>query len=645
MSNRVFFGLAVLFSCLQMSGATAPDVKRPKPGETVEVLVQYAQKPTSEDHQRVVAHRGKIRSNFENVPVGHYDVTTEALADLEGNPDVVSISPNRTVSADDAYATMSADYNAVANYYNGIGRTMGTGLGIAIIDSGIDSSHPDFTRLFSSTTRIVYSQSFVGGDTGDEYGHGTHVAGIAAGADNVTAGVSNVSMSFYGVAIDANLINLKALDGTGGGTDANVIAAIDRAIALKNTYNIRVINLSLGRPVTTSYKLDPLCQAVESAWKAGIVVVVAAGNDGRDNSKGTHGYGTINAPGNDPYVITVGASNDKGDYDRTDDVITTYSSKGPTVIDHIVKPDLVAPGNRVVSYQSAGAYLPTQYPGNQIPVDSLYCRRFFSLFALLPDAVGHQHGDPVGGRCRSHVDRRKSRDHPRPDKSQTDEDRMARIPGHHVDYRHQCGRKHHHLHRQQRYLHHRRGPDRCLGGVQQHRRSQRQRGFSIGNAISVRCRPIAAQLHVCRDRYLGQHFIVRHHRDLGIEYQRQHGAVGQHRTVGQHDIIRQHGVVGQHGTVGQYRIMGQLNANRRHHRCGGEHPDFGHWRKLTLLAARRPRATKNNHLFQARMTSSGVIRALLSLVGARCRWTKCPDPAPGRHFIDSLRVVRFAPVR
>ena len=80
------------------------------------------------------------------------------------------------------------------------------------------------------------------------------------------------------------------------GTDSQVIAAIQMAIQLKSTYNIRVINLSLGRPVYESYKLDPLCQAVEQAWKAGIVVVVAAGNDGRDNSVGTNGYGTITAP-------------------------------------------------------------------------------------------------------------------------------------------------------------------------------------------------------------------------------------------------------------------------------------------------------------------------------------------------------------
>ena len=79
-----------------------------------------------------------------------------------------------------------------------------------------------------------------------------------------------------------------------------MIAAIQQAIALESTYNIRVLNLSLGRPVYESYTLDPLCQAVEAAWNAGIVVVVAAGNAGRDTSLGTQGYATIDAPGNDP---------------------------------------------------------------------------------------------------------------------------------------------------------------------------------------------------------------------------------------------------------------------------------------------------------------------------------------------------------
>ena len=114
-----------------------------------------------------------------------------------------------------------------------------------------------------------------------------------------------------------------------------MIAAIQQAISLKKKYNVRIINLSLGRSIYWSYKQDPLCQAVEKAWNAGIVVVVSAGNNGRDNSRSTQGYGTITAPGNDPLVITVGAMKDNHTLTRSDDTIASYSSKGPTLIDHI----------------------------------------------------------------------------------------------------------------------------------------------------------------------------------------------------------------------------------------------------------------------------------------------------------------------
>jgi serine protease AprX len=114
-----------------------------------------------------------------------------------------------------------------------------------------------------------------------------------------------------------------------------------------------------GRPVYETYTQDPLCQAVEAAWQAGIVVVAGAGNDGRDNSFDSNGYGTIGSPRNDPYVITVGAMKTEGTPQRSDDLIASYSSKGPTSVDFFVKPDIVAPGNLVVSRLAPGTTLPT----------------------------------------------------------------------------------------------------------------------------------------------------------------------------------------------------------------------------------------------------------------------------------------------
>jgi len=120
----------------------------------------------------------------------------------------------------------------------------------------------------------------------------------------------------------------------------------------------------LGRGIPVSYTQDPLCQAVEAAWQHGIVVVVAAGNYGRLNVNGSNGFGTITAPGNDPYVITVGATKNNGNGSANGETKASYSSKGPTTYDHIVKPDIMAPGNAIVSLAAPGATLEASYPSD-----------------------------------------------------------------------------------------------------------------------------------------------------------------------------------------------------------------------------------------------------------------------------------------
>src|SRR5437016_7383867 len=237
----------------------------------------------------------------------------------------------------------------------------GTAVVVAVIDSGVTAVGDLYWWIPSNQTygsRVVYSQNFVPGttDSSDQYGHGTHVAGIIASQGWFSTG-SNFTHTFKGIAPNTNVINLRVLDQNGAGTDSSVIAAIQTAISLKSTYNIRVINLSLGRQVFESYTLDPLCQAVEAAWSAGIVVVAAAGNQGRNDSSSTAGYGTIAAPGNDPYAITVGVMKTANTPTRLDDTIASYSSKGPTAYDYVVKPDIVAPGNQVVSTLAPNASL------------------------------------------------------------------------------------------------------------------------------------------------------------------------------------------------------------------------------------------------------------------------------------------------
>src|SRR3954463_7875041 len=281
------------------------------------------------------------------------------IVNLSNQSNVVYISADRPLmpTLSNAAPAVNADFAWQSNY-------TGAGIGIALIDSGV-ANHPDLYQGLFPISRVVYQQSFVPGNSSaaDQYGHGTHIAGLIAGNGLSSTGFI-YSKTFKGVAPGAKLVNLRVLDANGASTDSIVIAAIDKAISLKSTYNIRVINLSMGRAVYESYKLDPLCQAVEKAWKNGIVVVVAAGNNGRFLPPS--GYGTVTSPGTDPYVLTVGSMKPMETPERTDALIASYSSKGPTLIDAVVKPDIVAPGNLLVSLETAGT-LYNMYPGSRVP--------------------------------------------------------------------------------------------------------------------------------------------------------------------------------------------------------------------------------------------------------------------------------------
>lgn len=283
------------------------------------------------------------------------------ILQLSNKPNVVYISKDRVVTP--FLNNAAAAVNAPTAWKSGY---TGVGIAVALVDSGVNS-HPDLQTGILPISRVVYNQSFVSGNSSasDQYGHGTHIAGLIAGDGLSSTGIV-YSKTFTGIAPGAHVVNLRVLDQNGAATDSEVIAAINEAISLKSKYNIRVMNLSLGRAVFESYKLDPLCQAVEKAWKSGIVVVVAAGNNGRYQA--TDGYATVTAPGNDPYVITVGAMKTMGTPTRTDDLIASYSSKGPTLIDHIVKPDIVAPGNLLVSTETPNTTLYSTETSNLVPL-------------------------------------------------------------------------------------------------------------------------------------------------------------------------------------------------------------------------------------------------------------------------------------
>jgi serine protease AprX len=223
----------------------------------------------------------------------------------------------------------------------------GSGVGIALIDSGVASWHDDL-----GSDRVARFVDFVNFQPTpyDDYGHGTHVAGILAGNGYDSGGRRR------GIAPGATLLVEKVLDASGQGYISNVIAALDYAVANKDALHLRVVNVSLAAGVYESYTTDPLTLAAKRAVEAGLVVVSAAGNLGRGHD-GLPQYGGIGAPGNAPWVITVGASSHNGTVDRSDDSVAGFSSRGPSAIDYLAKPDLVAPGVGIESLTDPGTTL------------------------------------------------------------------------------------------------------------------------------------------------------------------------------------------------------------------------------------------------------------------------------------------------
>ena len=297
---------------------------------------------------------GRIKQQHGQMGLLTIEAPRTAIRQLAAEGSVAYVSPDRAVAASGHLENTTGA--ALIRATTGYTSMDGTGIGIAVIDSGVDDLHDQFMH---STSGVVYQKDFTGaGSYRDSYGHGSHVASLAAGVDTIW------SDNFDGLATNAKIISLRTLDSYGLGTASNVVAALDWCITNKATYNIRVINISLGTNAKDSYKTDPLCLAARRAHNAGIVVVASAGNNGKD-LLGRKIYGGIKSPGIEPSVITVGASNTYGTDARSDDTITTYSSRGPTrgyttvngvkKYDNLIKPDLVAPGNKLIS-AAAGHY-------------------------------------------------------------------------------------------------------------------------------------------------------------------------------------------------------------------------------------------------------------------------------------------------
>ena len=234
--------------------------------------------------------------------------------------------------------------------------TMGAGVVVALMDSGI-ASHPDLP-----TGKVIARVDLAndGAPGLDPAGHGTHLAGIIAGH----------GAEYRGVAPDARLVDIRVLDQSGEGTLGSVVAGFEWLLDNRAALGIRVLNLSFGTTQTSSYHADVLAALAESAWFAGITVVAAAGNDGDE-------IGTISTPGADPFIITAGSFDDQGTRNEQDDRPSAFSSRGPTM-DGFTKPDVLAPGRRVVSLRSNGSQAaplqPDVDPGKYSVNSNLYTR-------------------------------------------------------------------------------------------------------------------------------------------------------------------------------------------------------------------------------------------------------------------------------
>jgi serine protease AprX len=218
----------------------------------------------------------------------------------------------------------------------------GRGVGVAVIDSGLEMSYE-----FQGRVRAFYDFTngrAVSATPYDDYGHGTHIASTIGGSGQLSS-----DRQYRGLAPNVNFIVFKVLDKNGSGWTSDVIRAVDFAVANRQALGIHVINLSLGHPIYEPAATDPLVQAVERATRAGIIVVAAAGNMGKNPETGEVGYAGITSPGNAPSAITVGALRTEDTISRKDDRIADYSSSGPTWYDGLVKPDVVAPGHNIVA--------------------------------------------------------------------------------------------------------------------------------------------------------------------------------------------------------------------------------------------------------------------------------------------------------
>ncbi|HNB50781.1 MAG TPA: S8 family serine peptidase, partial [Anaerolineales bacterium] len=345
-SSHVIF---TIFLLLTMLGTTLAMAGKPQQVGTITYIVQASDANTAS--QLVQQAGGQITSRLDIINGVAATLSPQALALLQKMPEIIALTPNAQVeAAGGGNKIPSTDYPDVigADFVWADGVT-GEGITVAVIDTGL-AEHPGIEDSIIGWVDFVENKH----NPKDRSGHGTHVAGIIANTQQ------DKDHEWNGVAPGVELVGVRVLGDEGQGNYVDVIEGLQWVLDNKDTYNIRVANLSLVATPMSPYWADPMNQAVSRLWANGIVVVVAAGNGGS-------GPMSIGVPGNNPYVITVGAFTDNyTPNDWSDDYITPFSAAGPT-LDGFVKPDLVAPGAHIVSTMKENTVLAQTYPENVLP--------------------------------------------------------------------------------------------------------------------------------------------------------------------------------------------------------------------------------------------------------------------------------------
>jgi serine protease AprX len=325
------------------------------PKESFRVIVQGASDTSSSDlSQKVLNEQAKDNGNPKGVKY-EFTVISGVSTQLEGRQilelaqdgDILAITPDdhiATAGLPPFNAQMWPQTTKLDQLWGGPQAPA-----IAIVDSGIDAS-----KAADFGGRVVASMNFSSlspSASGDPQGHGTMVAGIAAGA----------SASYPGAAKNAPLVDVRTANENGLSLTSDVIAAVDWIVAHKAQYNIGVANFSMTGVSQSSFRFDPLDKAVEKLWFNGIVVVASAGNYG----SATGAVDVSHAPGNDPFVITVGATDQHETAFKYDDTVPYWSAYGHTV-DGFAKPEVSAPGRYLIMPVPSSSTIATLLPDRAV---------------------------------------------------------------------------------------------------------------------------------------------------------------------------------------------------------------------------------------------------------------------------------------